>query len=118
MTIVADESVDQAIVKELINRGFIIYSILENNFGINDNNVLKIANEKAAFLITEDKDFGEITFRFHSQHYGILLIRINDLSRIERTKYVCDLFEKYFEEMKGSFSVLNSKRLKIRSVHL
>ena len=114
MTIVADESVDQAIVKELINRGFDVYSILENNFSISDQNVLKITNEKAAFLITEDKDFGELTFRFNSHHYGILLIRINDLNRIERTRYVCDLFEKYFEEMKGCFSVINSKRLKIR----
>jgi predicted nuclease of predicted toxin-antitoxin system len=115
MTIVADESVDQAIVKELITRGYDIYSILLNNFGIEDQNVLKIANEKGAFLITEDKDFGEIAFRFEIQHFGILLIRINDLKRIERTIYVCDLIEKYFEEMKGNFSVLNSKRLKIRN---
>lgn len=114
MTIVADESIDLAIVKELINRGYEVYSILLNNFGINDQNVLEIANEKAAFLITEDKDFGEIAFRFETKHFGILIKRINDLERIERPKYVCDLFEKYFDEMKGNFSVLNSKRLKIK----
>jgi len=33
-------------------------------------------------LITEDKDFGELTFRLRLNHCGVLLIRLSDLPRL------------------------------------
>lgn len=77
MKIIADESVDYAIIQALRSKGFEIYSILEQSPGIDDRHVLAIANRHKGILITEDKDFGELTYRLNKRHHGILLIRLS-----------------------------------------
>lgn len=57
--IMADESVDGRIIRALRNDGFSVFSIAESYRGIPDSQVIEIARYKNAFLITEDKDFGD-----------------------------------------------------------
>ncbi len=64
--IVADESV--RIVLQLRKTGISVYSISESQYSIKDEKVLSIAVEQNALLITEDKDFGELVFRFQLNH--------------------------------------------------
>lgn len=45
MQIIVDESVDHGIIKKLRKNGYEVYSILENESGINDSEVLRIANK-------------------------------------------------------------------------
>ena len=63
MKFVIDENVDYGITSILKKQGLDVYSIQDNNPGISDEQVLKIANDLNAVLITEDKDFGELTHR-------------------------------------------------------
>ena len=79
MKIVADESVDFGIIENIRHNKIEVYSIAETNPGIPDNEVLNIAVDKESLLITEDKDFGELTFRMGFKHKGIILIRLTDL---------------------------------------
>jgi predicted nuclease of predicted toxin-antitoxin system len=72
--IVADESIDFAVAVSLRDAGFTVYSILEEHPGWPDTDVLRFAFAQNAFLITEDKDFGELTFRLKKPNHGILLI--------------------------------------------
>ena len=77
--IVADESVDARIIKALQQIGYIIYSIANYSIGISDAEVILTALNKKAFILTEDKDFGdEIIFK-RSNHYGTLLLRLHGL---------------------------------------
>lgn len=55
--IIVDESVDYRIVLELRNAGFSIYAIAEQP-SIKDENVLSIAYQNDALLLTEDKILG------------------------------------------------------------
>lgn len=57
--LVADENVDFRIVKALRSKGFQIVSILQNYRGLPDKQVLEVAKQHDAVLLTEDKDFGE-----------------------------------------------------------
>ncbi|NBC82501.1 MAG: hypothetical protein GVY19_03875 [Bacteroidetes bacterium] len=68
MQIVADESVDFGIIAGFRSKGFDVYSITENHSGINDPDVLEIANNYNCLLVTEDKDFGELTYRLRHDH--------------------------------------------------
>jgi predicted nuclease of predicted toxin-antitoxin system len=60
----ADESVDFRMVTHLREKGFEVQAILENHPGVSDDEVLQIAHESDAILITEDKDFGDLVYRF------------------------------------------------------
>lgn len=114
MKVVADESVDYGIIGELQNRGIEVYSIVENKQGINDIEVLKIANEHRCLLITEDKDFGELTYRLQLSHFGILLIRLTGIPRTDRITIISDIVINHFEELQNNFSVLNQQGLRIK----
>lgn len=63
MNLLADESVDRQIVERLRQDGHDVLYIAELEPGISNNIVFDRANEKAALLVTGDKDFGEIVFR-------------------------------------------------------
>lgn len=111
-SIVADESVDFRIIAELRKIGLEVYSISEENPSIKDNLVLKIAYEKGALLLTEDKDFGELVFRLQFQHKGVLLIRVSKIPG--SISLVSDAISKYYIEMIGKFSVIDDKKLRIK----
>lgn len=85
---VADESVQFGVISALRNSGYSIYSISESNSSISDSEVLEISNNFSCVLITEDKDFGELSFRLGQSNYGILLLRLHDIIPSKRSELV------------------------------
>jgi predicted nuclease of predicted toxin-antitoxin system len=110
--IVADESVDFRIVIQLRQLGLTVYSIAEQQPSIRDDQVLAVANENDALLITEDKDFGELVFRLQLPHRGILLIRIAEAD--QKIASVVRTIAKYHIELLNKFSVINENKLRIK----
>lgn len=78
MQFVADENVDPRIIARLRLDGHYIYSIYESNRGLKNGEVLALANQRQAVLITEDKDFGEMLQREGSAAVGVVLVRLPD----------------------------------------
>jgi predicted nuclease of predicted toxin-antitoxin system len=113
--IVADECVEHEIVERLRDNNISVLSIQESYHGIKDVDVLAIASNHSAFLLTEDKDFGELVFRLHRPHKGILLVRFPNHydPDIKAAVVVKTILEK-FEEMDGYFSVLDENKLRIK----
>lgn len=115
MKLVADESVDSGIIQKLRQQGINVISISEEFSGIKDSDVLRIAADEQCLLITEDKDFGELTYRLKLLHSGILLIRLNDVKRNERIQLVVEIVEEHFDKLYNHFSVLNKTGLRIKT---
>ena len=59
MIFLADENLDFPIISALRNAGCDVLSVSELSPSIDDNEVLKIANNENRILLTSDKDFGE-----------------------------------------------------------
>jgi len=114
MHLLADESVDYGIIKNLRSLGIEILSIMEISPGISDQEVLKLANQKNLLLVTEDKDFGELVHRLKMEHKGILLIRMNDVPRNERLTIIPEAIKISYPELENNFSVLMSNGLRIK----
>jgi predicted nuclease of predicted toxin-antitoxin system len=60
LSFVADENFDFAVVRQLRTKGFTVLAIAESFSSIPDTQVLQIAVDRKAILLTEDKDFGEL----------------------------------------------------------
>ena len=73
--------------------------------------MLRIAVSNNALLITEDKDFGELVFRFQQNHTGILLLRLGAKDSVEIS--VKNISE-YYDMLQNKYSVLTEKRLRIK----
>jgi predicted nuclease of predicted toxin-antitoxin system len=118
MKIVADESVDFGIVQLLRQKGIPVISISEESSGITDVEVLVIAVKNQSLLITEDKDFGELTYRLKLEHRGILLIRLGDLSHIDRIEVAAQAIEKHFHDLFNNFSVLDKRGIRVKTARV
>jgi len=115
MKVVADESVDAALVVRLRREGHDVIYVAELSPSITDDEVLQYANERGALLPTADKDFGELVFRLGKAHGGVLLLRLAGLSAAAKTEIIAKVFRDHGEELVRAFSVVSMGTLRIRA---
>ncbi len=99
MKLMADESVEGPTVSALRAAGHV---------------VLAIALKEEALLLTADKDFGELVFRNHAEHCGVLLIRSVEDDLDENAANTLAAIEQHGPELLNRFSVLAGRGLRIR----
>jgi predicted nuclease of predicted toxin-antitoxin system len=112
--IVADESIDRQIVELLRTGGHEVLFIAELEPGVVDEVVLARSREQNAILLTADKDFGELVFRQHLLHTGILLVRLAGLEPDAKARLVASVVDRHAEELGLGFSVLTKRGFRVR----
>ena len=112
--IVTDESVDFSIIQLLRDAGFSVLAIVEEYQGWPDSKVLDLAFQEKAYLITEDKDFGELTYRLKRPSHGILLVRMMDEPNEEKAALVLQVIQQHLDQLINTFAVLEKNKLRIR----
>ena len=116
MNFVADESVDKQIVERLREDSHSLWYVAEMAPSISDDEVLQLANNETAPLITADKDFGELVFRQHLVSYGVVLIRLSGLSTELKATIVSSTLTSHENEILGNFTVISPNRIRIRKI--
>ena len=114
MKLVADENVDRQIVDLLRANGYDDLFIAELDPGIDDKSVLLHSVQAGAVLLTADKDFGELVFRQHLFHAGIMLIRLAGLSPDEKATLVLNAIDRHGDELWAGFAVLSERSFRLR----
>ncbi len=80
MNFIIDENIDFPIEEKLEQHHFSVYSIQRHEQGLDDEEIIQLANEREAVIITNDTDFSELSFRQKLNHRGVILIRLEGLS--------------------------------------
>jgi predicted nuclease of predicted toxin-antitoxin system len=114
MKLVADESADRAVVERLRLDGHDVVWIAELSPSITDDEVLRLANERSALLLTADKDFGELVYRQGRVHDGVVLMRLSGLPNATKAEIVAEVFRDRAAELPGAFTVLSPGVVRIR----
>ena len=114
MNLLADESVDQPIVQRLRQEGHGVVYVAELSPGITDDEVLRQANRQKALLVTADKDFGELVFRQHRVHGGVVRVRLLGVPAALKADILLQLLKERSAEMPGSFTVVSPGLVRIR----
>ncbi len=114
--ILFDENIEEYWIQLAIKSGIKYISIRDRAFGIPDEEVIKLAFEYNALLVTEDKDFGNLVFSHGFQGVSVLLIRYDkpNYSQIQNT--FLDLLIGYNHLEAPKFMVLSGKKLRIRKL--
>ena len=73
----ADECVDAALVASLRSAAHDVLYIAEHAAGVTDTAALELAQAEQRLFLTEDKDFGELVFRFGLDVPDLVLLRID-----------------------------------------
>ena len=114
MNFLVDEGVDRQIVDKLRQDGHSVLYIAEMAPGIGDDEVLEMANEQGASLLTSDKDFGELVYRQGRLTAGVILIRLSGLSPIRKAEIVGSAIGQHSEELSTAFAVVTPATVRIR----
>lgn len=110
---IADEGVEKEIVLTLRKAYDVLY-IAESLRSASDDFILEKAEKERRILITLDKDFGELVFRMHQLHSGVILCRLQSLSIEEAVKKVEGEVATYGTELYSAFTVITPRNTRIR----
>ena len=114
MKFVADENIDRSIVERLRSEGHELFYVAEMDPGISDDEVLGIADDNNALLLTADKDFGELVYRLQKIHSGVVLIRLSGLSISAKAAIISSAIASHGEDFPRSFTVVSHSSIRIR----
>ncbi len=116
--ILADENIDFAIIKALRDIGVEVHSIAESNSGISDSEVIKLSLNPSKIILTEDKDFGEWVYAHHVTGISVVFLRYDFKETREIIPILINLIQNRFDELKGCFTTITTKKIRIRKVPL
>ncbi len=114
MRFVADECVDAEIVARLRERGHEVVCIAGEHPGLEDEAVLDAAGRLEAVLLTADKDFGQLVFRWRKVDAGVILLRLAGLGQEEKATVVLSVVSRYGTRLRGAFTVISETAVRIR----
>lgn len=118
MNFIVDESVDYPLVIALRDSGHVVYSVLEDLPGAKDEEVLRVASERKAPLITKDKDFGELVYRLRKITSGVILLRFEGMTRQQQIQTIHSAISQHENEFQGAFVVIANNNIRIRRIAL
>lgn len=116
MKFLADENIDKLIVEHLRKVGYKVLYVLEMSPSISDDEIIQLANEEKALLLTADKDFGELVFRQRKFTYGVILIRLFGLSSQQKASIVSVVIQEHLNELAMNFTVITRDNVRIRKL--
>lgn len=115
-SLLADENLDSRIISALRNESYEVASVFEISPGISDIEVLALGNRLGAIILTEDKDFGELTYRLKKPNNGIVLIRLSGVKIAQKILLIKKVLKKYGDRLKNCFTVINARRVRINKL--
>lgn len=111
---VADENLDWPVVEQLRSDGYTVLAIVELSPGSADDEVLALANQHQAILITADKDFGELVYRQQKVAAGVILVRLAGLPPAVKAELVANVVRQFGSELTAAFTVVTSTNVRHR----
>jgi predicted nuclease of predicted toxin-antitoxin system len=112
--ILADENISLSIIIALKTKGFKVLSVAENYKGYEDSEIIKLADDKNAIILTEDRDFGEWIFSHRIKCSGVIYLRYEYKDRNKIIKMLIAVLEKYCFELYEKFTVITPEKIRIR----
>ncbi len=110
---IADEGVEKEIVLSLRKNYDVLY-VAETMQSAADEFILSKAEEEGRVLITLDKDFGELVYRLHQVHAGVILCRLQSLPIEQAVELVEVTIAKYGLELQSAFTVIQPNNIRVR----
>jgi predicted nuclease of predicted toxin-antitoxin system len=88
MRFLADESCDYAAVRALRSAGYDVIAVAEVAPRTEDSDILDQALREGRWLLTEDKDFGQLVYAAAHRAFGVILLRFPADARAELGRVV------------------------------
>ena len=114
MRILANENFPGPLIREMRRLGHDVMSVKESMRGASDVEVLERSRQEERLVVTFDKDFGELAFRFRlPAESGVILFRLSGPDpESDNARALAALASRI--EWAGNFSVVTDDRIRVR----
>lgn len=113
MRLLANENVAGSTVVALRGRGYDVLWVRTDMPGAADDEVLKRADADRRVVVTHDKDFGELAFRWGlPASAGIILLRLSTPDPASSAQRIASVLASR-EDWNGSFAVVDDERVRV-----
>ena len=112
----ADECVDAALVAQLRATGHDVAYMAELAPSTTDIAVIHLAQREGRLLLTEDKDFGELVFRWKVPVPGLVLLRMEPEQKSLKWLRLLAAVDKFGDTLFGRYTVVEAARLRARQL--
>ena len=117
MKFLVDEAVEYSVVLFLRKLGYDTISVAEYFPGIEDQKILLFAYRENRIIITNDKDFGELIYKYQFPHKGVIFFRLMQEDSKSKVSRLNILLEKYKDRIRNSFIVIDETKVRFRSAN-
>lgn len=112
MRFLVDECTGPAVAQWLQGSGHVVFSVFDEEPGVDDEWIIRKAFAEDWIVITNDKDFGEKVFREKFPHHGVIFLRLEDERAANKIRRLKQLLERYSERIHNAFVVLTETRVR------
>jgi predicted nuclease of predicted toxin-antitoxin system len=114
MRVIVNENITGTVIRELRQRGHDVLSVKESMRGEDDVSILQRAEVEQRVIVTQDKDFGELAFKYRlPASCGIILFRISGVDPSADNQRILDVIDSRSDWMEH-FSVVTDDRIRMR----
>ena len=114
MRLICNENISGTVVEMLRDRGHDVLAVKESLRGATDVFILSRAQTKSRLVVTQDKDFGELAFRFGlPAGCGVILFRLGGNNPNVDNYRVVEVLESR-SDWAGQFASATNDRIRLR----
>ncbi|MBN1890245.1 MAG: DUF5615 family PIN-like protein [Thermoflexales bacterium] len=106
MRFLVDECTGPAVAQWLRQHQHDVFSVYEEDRGLDDDEIVEKAFDEERIIITNDKDFGEKVYREGWLHKGVVLLRLGDERAANKIEVVRRLLDSHATRLIGQFVVV------------
>ena len=111
-----DVGVGKKVEEYLLGKSYDTKAVRSLDQRIPDQDIIRLAALEKRIVITMDKDFGEIVYHSGMDHCGILLLRLEDATGLEKQQVIAKILAKYADNLKNHFCVYQNKKFRFRKL--
>ena len=111
-----DVGVGRKVEEYLLEKGYDTKAVRSIDQRMPDHEIIRLATSERRMVITMDKDFGELVYHSELNHCGILLLRLEDATGVEKQLVLSEILAKYSDKMENHFCVYQNKKFRIRKL--
>jgi len=108
---------DECVAARLREAGHDVTYMAEIAPAATDPAAIARAHHEGRLLLTEDKDFGELGFRWNWPVPGLILLRINPANNVLKWERLKAVIESFGERLYGRHTVVEQFRFRSRPLH-
>ena len=101
--------------RALAELGYDVVAVRDRDPSMPDDEILRWAHDEDRVVVTMDRDFGALVFQTNTTQAGVLLLRMQDATSIEKAEAVRAIVTHHGDAIRGHFAVYQRGRLRIRA---